>query len=52
MNKFHYMNKSKRLVPKSSGKTQIKCLHMEREFILLVFIKKACKQLILDFVTQ
>lgn len=46
------MNESKKLVPKPRGKTQIKYLHMEREFILPVFINKACKQLILDFVTQ
>lgn len=46
------MNESKKLVPKPSGKTQIKHLHVEREFILLAFINKGCKQLILDFVTQ
>lgn len=53
MNRFHYMKESKKLVPKKpGGKTQIKYLHMEREFFLFVFINKARKQLILDFVTQ
>lgn len=44
MNWFHYMNISKKLVPKPSGKMQIKDLRMERESILLVFINKAYKQ--------
>lgn len=52
MKRFRHVNESKKLVPMPGGKTQIKYLHMEREFLLFVFINKARKQLILDFVTQ